>query len=51
MGLRVFLLAGAGGPCLDTRGIADADLIEGAHRSWMAELTEWTLWADKVVVF
>jgi uncharacterized protein involved in oxidation of intracellular sulfur len=29
----------------------DETLIEGAHRSSMAELTAWTLWADKVVSF
>jgi uncharacterized protein involved in oxidation of intracellular sulfur len=42
---------GVCGTCMDARGIADAELIEGAHRSTMAELTAWTQWADKVVVF
>ncbi len=42
---------GACGSCMDARGMADGDLLEGAHRSSMAELTEWTLWADKVISF
>ncbi len=42
---------GACATCLDARGLSDADLVDGAHRSSMAELTEWTLWADKVVTF
>lgn len=42
---------GACGTCMDARGMDDAALIEGAHRSSMAELTAWTLWADKVIGF
>jgi uncharacterized protein involved in oxidation of intracellular sulfur len=42
---------GVCGTCLDARGIAETELIEGSHRSTMAELTAWTQWADKVVVF
>ena len=42
---------GVCGTCLDARGIADADMIEGASRSTMDQLTEWTQWADKVIVF
>jgi uncharacterized protein involved in oxidation of intracellular sulfur len=42
---------GACGTCLDARGLTDTDLMVGAHRSSMVELTEWTLWADKVVTF
>jgi uncharacterized protein involved in oxidation of intracellular sulfur len=26
-------------------------LVEGARRSSLDELTEWTLWADRVVTF
>lgn len=37
--------------CMDARGIADADLVEGAKRSSMDELTTWTREADKVLVF
>ncbi len=40
------------GSCLDARGIADADLAQGARRSSMEELATWTgEWADKVIVF
>jgi len=36
---------------VDARAIADAELIDGTHRSTLAELTAWTQWADKVIVF
>jgi uncharacterized protein involved in oxidation of intracellular sulfur len=42
---------GVCGSCMDARGIAAEDLIEGSHRSSMDELTQWTNWADKVLVF
>lgn len=42
---------GACGTCMEARGVTDQELVAGAHRSSMAELTEWTLWADKVVSF
>ncbi len=42
---------GVCGSCMDARGITDAELVEGARRSSMDELTEWTMNADKVVVF
>jgi uncharacterized protein involved in oxidation of intracellular sulfur len=42
---------GACGSCLDARGIRDQELIEGAKRSSMEELTAWTLEADKVISF
>ena len=44
-------LIGVCGTCMDPRGIAADDLIEGSHRSSLDELTQWTLWADKVLVF
>jgi uncharacterized protein involved in oxidation of intracellular sulfur len=37
--------------CMDARGITDSELVEGTHRSTLAELTTWTQWADKVIVF
>jgi uncharacterized protein involved in oxidation of intracellular sulfur len=37
--------------CMDAGGINQEDLTEGAHRSSMDELTDWTRWADKVLVF
>lgn len=42
---------GVCGTCLDARGIAEGELLEGARRSSMDELTAWTLDADKVLVF
>lgn len=42
---------GVCGTCMDARGIADDELAEGTHRSTMDELTNWTQWADKVIVF
>ena len=42
---------GVCGSCIDARGVAENELLEGVHRSSMEELTDWTLWADKVVVF
>ena len=42
---------GVCGSCMDARGMADEELVEGAHRSTMDELTDWTLAADRVVTF
>lgn len=42
---------GVCGTCMDARALADAELIEGTRRSTLAELTSWTQWADKVIVF
>jgi uncharacterized protein involved in oxidation of intracellular sulfur len=42
---------GVCGTCMDARGIAETELVEGAHKSSLAELTAWTQWADKVIVF
>lgn len=39
------------GTCMDARGLTDADLMEGAHRSTMEELGAWTLEADKVITY
>ena len=42
---------GVCGTCIDARGIDEKGLVEGASRSTMDELTAWTQWADKVLVF
>lgn len=42
---------GVCGTCMEARGIAEADLVEGARRSTLAELASWTLWADRTLVF
>ena len=39
------------GTCMDARGIVETEILEGAKRSTMAELAEWTLAADKILVF
>lgn len=39
------------GTCMDARGMGEGDIAAGAHRSTLAELAEWTAWADKVLVF
>lgn len=42
---------GVCGSCMDARGIADAHLVEGTHRSSMEQLTSWTVEADRVITF
>ena len=42
---------GVCGSCMDARGLSDAELVESARRSTMEELTDWTIRADKVLVF
>jgi len=42
---------GVCGTCMDARGIADTELAEGTKRSTLEELTNWTQWADKTLVF
>lgn len=39
------------GTCMDARGMSDAEMIEGAVHSTLAQLANWTLEADKVLVF
>jgi uncharacterized protein involved in oxidation of intracellular sulfur len=42
---------GCCGSCVDARAIDDARLLDGARRSSLEDLTEWTLWADKAITF
>jgi uncharacterized protein involved in oxidation of intracellular sulfur len=42
---------GVCGTCMDARGMTDDRLVGGAARGSMEGLTEWTVWADKVLVF
>ncbi len=37
--------------CMDARGLHDVELVEGARRSSLEELADWTVWADRVLVF
>ncbi len=42
---------GVCGTCMDARGITESELLQGTHKSTLAELTTWTQWADKLIVF
>lgn len=42
---------GVCGTCMDARGITETELAEGTRRSTLDQLTDWTQWADKTVVF
>lgn len=39
------------GTCMDARGITDDMVVDAARRSSLAEVTDWTLWADKTITF
>lgn len=39
------------GTCMDSRGLADSEILEGAERSTMNALAQETEQADKVLVF
>lgn len=42
---------GCCGTCLDARGISEGQLVDGAFRSSMDQLADWTLDADRVITF
>ena len=39
------------GTCMDARGLREDELLEGARRGTLAQLADWTVEADKVLVF
>lgn len=39
------------GTCMDARGLSESEVISGAKRSTLAQLADWTVEADKVLVF
>jgi uncharacterized protein involved in oxidation of intracellular sulfur len=39
------------GTCMDARAIDDGEIVDGARRSSLEELADWTLAADKIVTF
>jgi uncharacterized protein involved in oxidation of intracellular sulfur len=39
------------GTCMDARGVRDEEIVEGAKRSTLTQLADWTAEADKVLVF
>jgi uncharacterized protein involved in oxidation of intracellular sulfur len=49
--LRHGAQVGLCGSCMDARAVDESEIVEGARRSSLEELTEWTLWADQVVTF
>lgn len=42
---------GVCGTCMDARGMTEGELCEGAKRGTLEQLADWTLWADKTLVF
>jgi uncharacterized protein involved in oxidation of intracellular sulfur len=42
---------GVCGTCMDARGIAETELSEGTDRGTLEQLTDWTQWADRMLVF
>lgn len=39
------------GTCMDARGLGEDQVVEGARRSTLQQLADWTAAADKVLVF
>lgn len=39
------------GTCLDARGIAETEIMNGVRRGSMALLADWSDWANKIVVY
>lgn len=39
------------GTCMDARGMTETDMLDGAKRSTLGELAEWTIEAEKVLTF
>jgi uncharacterized protein involved in oxidation of intracellular sulfur len=39
------------GSCMDACAIREDQLVKGARRPSLEDLTDWTLWADKVIAF
>ena len=42
---------GVCGSCMDARGIREAELSPDARRSTLEQLADWTVWAERVLVF
>mgnify|MGYP003504947808 CR=1 FL=1 len=42
---------GVCGTCMDARGMQDDDLVDGTRRGTLAQMAEWAMWADKVLIF
>jgi uncharacterized protein involved in oxidation of intracellular sulfur len=42
---------GVCGSCMDARGLKPDELVDCVKRSSLEQLTDWTQWADKVLIF
>ncbi|MGD0321209.1 MAG: DsrE family protein [Acidimicrobiales bacterium] len=42
---------GCCGTCMDARAFTEDALVDGARRSSLEEVADWTVWADNVVSF
>lgn len=42
---------GVCGTCMEARGITEAEIVEGTHKSSLEEWATWTVEADKVLIF
>lgn len=42
---------GVCGSCMEARAIGDDELVKGVRRSSLEELTDWTQWAEQVLIF
>ena len=42
---------GVCGSCMEARAIGDAELAQGARRSSLEDLADWSTWAEQVLVF
>jgi uncharacterized protein involved in oxidation of intracellular sulfur len=53
--LQVASRQGAGiaacGTCMEARGITDSELTDGVVRGTLEQLADWTVWADRALVF
>ena len=42
---------GVCGSCMEARAIGDVELAQGARRSSLEDLADWSTWAEQVLVF
>ena len=42
---------GVCGSCMDARGLGEGELVKGTRRGSLEELADWSLWADRTLVF
>jgi uncharacterized protein involved in oxidation of intracellular sulfur len=42
---------GVCGSCTDARGLGEGELVKGTRLGSLEELADWSLWADRTLVF